>query len=139
MDQAADSAVVKTLVRLSLVADLSSDELEELRNVAAERSGLTKRTISTMLKAAEQERAAKQKQQQQERQIAERQDPRPAIRLPDEDAPWLPQMGVLNDVIRVSASVHPQPRNIDGDAALDVQIALPETHAFTSEGANTKD
>ena len=92
-----------------------------------------------MLKAAQQERAAKQKQQQQQRRIAERQDPRPAIRSPDEDAPWLPQMDVLNDVITVSADAHPQARDIDGDAALDRQIALPETHAFTSEDANAQD
>jgi hypothetical protein len=139
MDQAADSAVVKTLVRLSLVADLSSDELEELRNAAAERSGLTKRTISTMLKAADQERAAKQKQQRQERQIAERQDPRPAISVPNDDARWLPQMDLMNDVIGASAASHPPARDIDGVAALDGQITIPETHAFTSEGANPED
>jgi hypothetical protein len=127
------------LVRLSLVADLSPEELEELRNAAAERSGVNKRTISMMLKAAQQERAAKLKQQQRERRIAERHDRRPAIRLPDEDAPWLPEMDVLNDVIAVSADAHPQARNIDGDAALDCQIALPETHAFTSVDANARD
>ena len=139
MDKAADSAVVQTLVRLSLVADLSPAELEQLRNTAAERSGVNKRTISMMLKAAQQERAAKQKQQQQQRRIAERQDPRPEIRSPDEDAPWLPQMDILNDVIGPSASVHPQARDIDGDATFDGQIALPETHAFTSEDANAQD
>ena len=55
MDQAADDAVVKTFVQLALVADLSGDEIEELRNAAAKRSGLGKRTVSTMLKAAQQE------------------------------------------------------------------------------------
>ena len=63
----------------------------------------------------------------------------PEIRSPDEDAPWLPQMDILNDVIGPSASVHPQARDIDGDATFDGQIALPETHAFTSEDANAQD
>jgi hypothetical protein len=139
MDQAADDAAVKTFIKLALMADLSADEVEELRNEAARRSGVAKRTISNMLKAAQQERAAKQEQKQQRRRIAERQDPRPAISVPNDDSPWLPQMDLLNDVIGTSAASHPPARDIDGVAAFDGQIALPETHAFTSEDANAHD
>lgn len=139
MDQVADNAVVKTFVRLALIADLNGEEIEELRNEAAKRSGLTKRTVSTMLKAAQQEGAARRKQQERERRVADRQDARPAIAAPSDDAPWLPPMDILNYVIGECPATHPPARDIDGAAALDGQIAVPETHAFTSEGANPED
>jgi hypothetical protein len=138
MDQAADDAVVKTFVKLALAADLCAAEIEELRNEAAKRAGVGKRTISNMLKTEQQQRTAKRKEQECESQLAERLDPRPRINVPDNDAPWLPQMDVLNEVVRGSTAAYPPARDIDGVAAVDCQIAAPETHAFTSEGANGK-
>jgi hypothetical protein len=137
MDQAADDAVVKTFVKLALAADLSAAEIEELRNEAAKRSGLGKRTISNMLKTAQEERTAERKQQECESQLAERLDPRPWINVPDNDAPWLPQMDVLNEVIGGSTAAYPPARDIDGVAAFTSRIAVPNTHAFTSAGANS--
>jgi hypothetical protein len=136
MDQATDDAVVKIFVKLALAADLTDEDIENLRNEAAKRSRINKRTISKMLEAALRERTAHRKQQDPERRIAERQDPRPAISVPNDEAPWLPQMDLMNDVIGASAASHPPARDIDGAAALDGQITVPETHAFTSEGAN---
>jgi hypothetical protein len=139
MDQAVDDAVVKTFVKLALASDLSDEEIEKLRNFAAQRSGTGTRTIARSLKAAQQQHAAQRKQQQRERRFAERQDPRLAISSPEEDAPWLPQMDALNDVIGASTATHPSARDIDGVAAFDGQIAVPETYAFTSEGANPEE
>jgi hypothetical protein len=139
MDAVADDAVVRTFLKLTLAADLGDDELEHLRNEAAKRSGLTKRTISQMLKAARQEQAAKRRREERQRHIAERDDPRPSIRVPDEDAPWLPQMQVLNDVIAVSTAAHPLVRDIDGTAAYANKAVMPTMHLFTTAGANTQD
>jgi hypothetical protein len=80
MQAMADNAAVRTFLKLALAADLGDDELEQLRNEAAKRSGLTKRTITQMLKAARQEQAAKRWREERERRIAERNDPRPSIR-----------------------------------------------------------
>jgi hypothetical protein len=96
MAAANDSDVVKTFVKFVMAAEISAEEIEELRNEAAERSGTNKRTISQMLKAAEQEQAAKRRQQERERRLAARGDPRPMIRSPYEDEPWLPQMEVAS-------------------------------------------
>jgi hypothetical protein len=79
MDKASDADVVKTFVRLALAADLNDDEIEELRNEAAKRTGLAKRTIGHALDAARREQAKRRAEEARERRLAERRDPRPEI------------------------------------------------------------
>lgn len=86
MEAVADDAGVKTFVKLTLAADLTDDEIERLRNEAAERSGRARRTVSQILKTAQRERAVKYRQQECERRLAERADPRPAVKSPKDDA-----------------------------------------------------
>jgi hypothetical protein len=90
-----------------------------------------------MLKTAQREHASKRRQQERERQLAERDDPRPTVGLPDEDAEWLPLMGVLNEVISASTAIHPSLRDIDSAIASTSRIAVPKTHPFGS--ANPKE
>jgi hypothetical protein len=52
MERAADDVVIKTFVKLALIADLDDNELETLRNLAADRTGISKRTIANTLKTA---------------------------------------------------------------------------------------
>jgi hypothetical protein len=139
IEKANDGEIVKNFLKLALAADLSKPETEALRNEVAKRSKLNKRTISDMLKAAQQEHAAKQKQQALEQGIAERADPRPTINAPSKDAPWLPTMGALNEVIGASTVAHPPARDIDGVAAFTSHIAVPNTHAFTPAEANPEE
>jgi hypothetical protein len=139
MQAATDATVVKTLLKLAMAAELSTEELEELRNEASERSGINKRTITQTLRAAQQEHAAKRKQQERQRRLVERDDPRPVLKSPYKDAPWLPQMEVLNDVIGASTAGHPTVRDIDGVAAFTSKVAVPDTHAFTATGANPEE
>jgi hypothetical protein len=120
------------------MADLADQEIEELRNEAAKRSGLGKRTISNVLKSALAARAQERRQQERERRLAERDDPRPQINVPDNDAPWLPVMDALNEVIGASTAAYPPARDIDGIASFTGQIVIPETHAITSAGANSE-
>jgi hypothetical protein len=56
--------------------------------------------------------------------------------VPDADAPWLPQMDTLNGIVAASTAVHPTKRDIDTDVSFTSEIAVPETHAFTSLNAN---
>ncbi len=41
-------------------------------------------------------------------------------------------MDVLNDVIGTSVAPHPETRDIDGATACADEIAIPDTHAFTT-------
>jgi hypothetical protein len=91
-----------------------------------------------MLKAAKQEHIARRQQQEHERRLADRNDPRPVIASPSEDAPWLPQMNAYNDVVDGSPAIHPVARDIDGVNASGRKIVVPDTHAFTADTANAR-
>jgi len=131
IERASKEAVVKLFVELVMTADLNAAETEELRNVVVEKSGLNRRTITDTLKAARRQRAAQQAQQERERRLAERRDPRPQIKVPPDDAPWLPQVEVINEILGRSTAAEPPMRDIDGVATWARKLSLPGLHAFT--------
>ena len=88
--------------------------------------------IDAALKAAQQQQAAQNAKAARARQAARRQDPRPQIRSPFPDEPWLPQMDVLNEVIGGVIAARPPARDIDDDATQMRKLPVPNTHAFTS-------
>jgi hypothetical protein len=139
MDKASDADVVKTFVRLALAADLSEDETEELRNHAAERSGIAKRTVARALDAARREQAKRRVEEARERRLAERRDPRPEITAPYPDDPWLPVMGALNDVLAGSPDVVPPMRDIDGVVTFTRMRQIANMHAFSGASANAEE
>jgi hypothetical protein len=139
MEQADDAIVIKTFIDLVVNADLSDVELEELRNLAAGRSGIGKRTITSMLKAARQGRTALREQEERRRRLVERCDPRPLIGVPAWDAPFLPQMATLNEVIGSSVAARPPVRDIDGVMTRARKLAVPGTHAFTDANADQEE
>ena len=136
IEKADKAEVVKTFLNLAVVADLNEQELEELRALAAKRSGAGKQTIKTMLKAAQKEHATKQVKQERNRRDAARSDPRPQIFRPTVDAPWLPQMQILNEVLGSSPAKIPPARNIDDDVTRARRLRVPNTHAFTNANAD---
>jgi hypothetical protein len=137
--EAADEAAAAKLLRdLCVTADLEPEELEELRDVAHQRSKTNKRTIDAMLKAAKREHAAVQAKQEHERRIAERADPRPQIDNPDEDAPWIEQMDILGDVLGAASTAMPPARDIDDEVSQVQKMRIPGTHAFTQASANAE-
>lgn len=139
MERADDGTVVQTLVGLTAIADLDKAEIEELRNIAADRSGINKRTISAMLKAAVGARAAAHANQARERRKAERADPRPAISAPAIDAPWTPQIATLNSIVGATQATKPPARDIDGVATRAGRLPVPGTHAFTNSNQENGD
>jgi hypothetical protein len=137
--EAAKEDVVRLLVREVLATDLAPDELQALIGLAAECSGVGKLAIKQTLRA-ERDRLDQQRMRDlRERRIAERCDPRPQIDVPELDAPWLPQMEVINEVL--GASQEPEPPMRDGEGYLvEVQNRRPAgMHALTSLGANQED
>ena len=102
----------RTFVKFAIQADLSDEEIEALRNEAAKRSGISRRTIAKMLQTALHELAAERQREAQERKLAERSDPRPRLDVPDANAPWLLVMAILDEVIGTSSEGRPAPRDI---------------------------
>jgi hypothetical protein len=121
------SAMVETLIELAAVADLNATELEELLELAANRSGRGKRARAAAIKAEQKHRDEQRKREEQEKRFAERRDPRPMLIAPAADDPWLPQMEALNEVLgrgQTSASMPPT-RDTNGVAARARKAAVP--------------
>jgi len=137
MAAASDQDVVRTFVKFAIQADLSDEEIEALRNEAAKRSGINKRTITQMLRTALRELASKRRHEAQQRKFAEHNDPRPRIDVPNKDAEFIPQINVLDEVIVASPAGHPTTRDIEGHGAFAGKIAVPNMHAFSNTSANT--
>jgi hypothetical protein len=129
MAAASGQDVVKTFVKFAILADLNDEEIEALRNEAAKRSGTSKRAIARMLQEARQEQAAERQYKAQERALAKRSDPRPKIEVPGKDAPWLPVMAILDEVIS-----YPILRDSKDHMLFARKIRLPGIHAFANAG-----
>jgi len=138
MEKAAKDDVVATFTRLAAGADLDPVELAELRQLAKKLSGVGLRTIDDVLKSARQQQAAQNAEAARTRQAASRQDPRPQVRSPFPDEPWLPQMDVLNEVIGGVIAARPPARDIDGAATQMRKLPVPNTHAFSQSEANVE-
>ena len=121
------------------MADLDAQELEELRDLAAKRSGAGKQTIKTMLKAAQQEHADQAGQAGAQRAVPPS-APIPVRRfqIPTVDAPWLPQMQMLDEVLGSSPAKRPPTRDIDDDITRARKLRVPNTHAFTKTPMPTR-
>lgn len=139
LENASKDEVVGKFIDLALQADLDAVELEQLLGLAGERSGLGTRVISRTLKAARSKAAAGNAEQERKRRQAERTDPRPAVSAPAIDAPWLPQMQLLDDVLGTLNVAEPPMRNNDGmltQCRMRTPVAM---HAFGSNAANGED
>jgi hypothetical protein len=139
LEQADKDVAAKMLPELVLTADLDPQEAEELRNLAAKRSGIGKLTVKAMLKEAERQHAEQRAEQEYERRLAERTDSRPVIRVPALDAPWVPVMRTLDDVLGASTARTPPTRDIDGFIIQARKLPVPNMHPFTDANATKEE
>ena len=58
------------------------------------------------------------------------------IEVPRFDAPWLPQVETINEVLGSSTAPEPPTRDIDGAMACARKLALPGMHAFDQTQSN---
>ena len=126
----------KAFIELALSADLDDAEIEHLRNQTSKRSGTGKRTLTGMLKSARKEQASAPSRSF-ETGATQRNDPRPPIPAPKPNAPWLPVMATINEVL--SRSARPPWRDIDGDLTQERLMRIPDMHAFTTAEVNAND
>jgi hypothetical protein len=125
------------LIRLVLAAELNDVEIENLIEWASEKTGSGTRAIARMLKKARAAAAAEQKKQESERRTAERTDPRPALLVPERDAPFIPEMDAYNAVLGKKRDRLPPARNIENQAARAQETKLPGIHAFLNSNEDT--
>jgi hypothetical protein len=136
LERASPNEAAEIFVRIVLDGDLEDDEVEELRNLAHEKTGINKRTLDHKLKAARQKATARRVQQERERRLAERKDPRPQLPVPPSDAEWMPPMRAINDVLSSDSADEPPMRNPGKNVALVRGRSVPSLHFLTNNEAN---
>jgi hypothetical protein len=136
IDSTPPDQVADAFVQIVVIADLEPDEVETLRNKVAAAAGVTKRSLDRKLKEARQGHTSKRRAEERERKAAERTDHRPQIAAPESDAPWLPQMEVLNDVLGNVKAPEPPMRDIEGFVTSVRVKRVPGMHLLTSDTAN---
>ncbi len=136
---AAKADAVGTFLRLVVMADLNPQELERLRNLVAAHSGTGVRTLDRMIKQAQQARVTQNARDASERRMAERLDPRPPVPAPPVDAPWLPQMNLLNEALGGANEPEPPARDMDGFMVQVRTRRAEKRHTLTAAGTNQEE
>jgi hypothetical protein len=123
---------ISTFVKLALSAALDEVETKQLIDELAKQTGMGVRAIQAKLKSARTQQTEQRAQEKRERQMAERNDPRIRIDCPFDDAPWLPVVHVIIDVLKLAPRPRRPRRNINGCVAAKRRCCVPSTHAFSS-------
>jgi hypothetical protein len=139
LEKAEKDEAAHAFVRLALIADLTEAEVEQLKHVAADRSGVGVRALAAMLKSARLHKATEQAQQERQRRLAERRDPRPRLPAPPDDGEYGPVMKALNAILRHASGPEPPTRNPNKTTAMAREIRVPSLHALTNQETNLDD
>jgi hypothetical protein len=139
LNRAAPADAPDLFVRCVLAGDLDDEEIERLKKRAGSVAGSGVKALDVKLRATRKARDHQRAQEQSNQRRAQRQDPRPQILAPPSDAPWLPQMAVLNEVLGKANEPEPPMRDID-DVVVQVRVRRTRVlHAFTALGANQEE
>src|SRR5262249_11970460 len=98
-----------------------------------------KRALMARLKSAAKERAAKRSEEEDLHRIVTRTDPRLRVPAPAADAPWLPQMQLLEEVLSNDPSDEPPTRDIEGYVTRVRERSISGLHQLTTYGSNAVD
>ena len=131
-----EAKLVPTFVRLAITGDLDPEERQRLRDGVAKRARINKSTINRAIKKSLAEQAAHKRQERANQQAAERRDPRPRIKVPLEDDPWLKEMEVLNEVLGSSRAAEPPSRDVEGERTRLKMRAFPRLHLLSTDTNN---
>jgi hypothetical protein len=106
--------LAELFVHFALAGDLDDDEVERLRDIVSNRTGIGKRALNARLKRTRQEHGARQARQEQEQRLAQRTDPRPRLAAPLSDSERLPILTAIDDVLAGQQEPEPPMRDAEG-------------------------
>jgi hypothetical protein len=127
---------VEVLLRGIVQGDVDPVEQEALLEIGVEVTGVKKRPLNALLKAAQKAEAVRQAREARERWLAERTDLRPMVDVPEEDAESLPVMDMLNEPLKTSGVDEPPSRNSSKDCAMVSTTDLPSLHGLIAREVN---
>jgi len=125
-----------TFVKMLPLADLTADEDQRLRELAAKRAGIATRPMGTKIKHARAKHAQQRAAAEQDRAAATRTDRRLQLYAPAPDAERLPVLDALDEVLCAVDEPEPPMRNLDG-LPIQVRTRPPMMlHELSPAGAN---
>jgi hypothetical protein len=127
LEQAPRGDTVIVLTGMIADADVTPTEEEALIRQANAVCGAGIRSITKEVKAAHQERRAREKEEKTEMGATQRQDPRPELLRPQPDATSVPVMATFKEVMGAVTDRVPPARNLDGVLAYVRKITIPGT------------
>jgi len=139
LENASKDKVVELFLELAFSADLNPVDIDTLRRLAAKKSGVGLRPLTSMLKEAQAKQAVQRAEAAKARRCAERTDPRPMLREPDDTDPWIPVMDEVNGVLGASTAPEPPTRDIDGYMTRSRKISMPGLHLFSTANKEPDD
>ena len=135
LERAPDQTVLTRFIQLTLRAVISVEEYAELERYVKARTKINFQTIKRELKEARKAEAAHKAEEALLRRRLERDDPRPELRVPLMNAPWLPVMAALDEVLSQPAP-EPPTRDVDGYLAAVRMRRLANMHGLDAANAN---
>jgi hypothetical protein len=133
LNAASQHDAISTLINHLLTADLDAVEIEELIASASRQTGIGILAIKRMHKAARKVRDEQEEEQRRQQRQAARSDPRPIVNAPKQDAPWLPEMRVYDEILCAVTDAVPPSRHADDELNCVRCTVFPGTHAFSSD------
>jgi hypothetical protein len=127
------------LVEMAPGADINGSEEEHLREMASGRAKVGKASIKARIKAARGEAAQLRANEMRARREAERTDRRTRLPVPARNAPWLPVMQQLNEVLCGVAGLEPPTRDAEGWITQVCLRRVTSWHTLTSSSANDEE
>jgi hypothetical protein len=126
----------EVFIAAALNADLNDAQSDALKAQVVQKSGVGKQALNASIKAAKRDLDAQTAKEARNKRAAERRDARPQIWVPHVDAPWLPQMDVINGILGTSTSAEPPMRDLEGIVTQVRVRRVPNMHALTSCSSN---
>jgi hypothetical protein len=136
LEKAPVDDLATAFVQVALTADLDAAQIEQLRNLVHQRSGIGKRPLDMLLKEARGRQRAIEAEAARERHAAERRDHRPLLPVPPIDAEFLPQMATLNQVLGAAKALVPPLRDADRGCTEIRAISVPSLSHLSKEDVN---
>lgn len=135
-----DRELLKTILRDAINAAPKNSSKQRAKTIERYTSDkyLDNDLIKTAIKKyGQQAQAQKAFKQQQQTAYGQSASTRQLLPLPANDAPWLPVMNKIDDILGASTDIKPPCRDIEGFVVAARKICIPKTHAYQDEPDET--
>jgi hypothetical protein len=134
MRAASRDDAARVLIDGILGGDVDPLEVEDLLEVGVKVTGVKKRPLNAMLRAARIMATANRAREARAQRIADLNDGRPVLPHPEPDDEWMPVIEKIADIMAASTAPEPPARDPDGYFVQAWERRMPRLHALIGGG-----